>query len=83
MAPPTGEEEVLFDVSSSLSSNESPERSAIDSDRAAWNEFVKPGIVANARGPPEMFDKDADAEKWTDQPRDQYLLYSHALLSDV
>ena len=46
MAPPTGEEEVLFNVSSGLASNESPERSAIDSDRAAWNEFVKPGMVS-------------------------------------
>ena len=43
----TGDEVAWFDAFSALAmpSNESPERSAIDSDRAAWNEFVKPGIV--------------------------------------
>ena len=40
------EESILFGCSSGLASNERPERSAMDTDKAAWNEFVKPGMVS-------------------------------------
>jgi len=77
----TNEEEVTLDCFSGLTSKDKPERSAIDADRAAWNEFVKPGMVdKHAQQSFERPPQYADVEKCSNSSRS---LYSNALLCDV